>query len=245
VRLIGEFLLAGLLVGHCWAQAPGSYSVDAQSSHIEIRVFRGGLLGGLGDNHVVVLRTFSGTARASAGEPWHVHVVGDTESLRVLDPGESPSTREQVQQTILGATVLDGSRYKTIELQSRSLTPGETDRSWRMHADLTLHGLTRQVEFLLSRKQDADRCMLAAPRSSCCAISTSSRLCSHGHNQGAQRIRIDLRHHAAKAVTSEVTSNELLSFGFPVAPAPTSGTRAGLATRGPRRDRMHPQGQRA
>ncbi len=157
VRLAGDSLLAGLLVGRCWAQAPGSYRIDPQSSHIEIRVFRGGLLGGFGDNHVVVLGAFSGTAQAFAGSPWQVHALGESGSLRVIDPGASASTRDQVQQTMLGATVLDGTRYKTIELQSRSLAPGETDRSWRMLADLTLHGVTRQVELPLSWKQDGDR----------------------------------------------------------------------------------------
>jgi polyisoprenoid-binding protein YceI len=156
-RLAGDFLVPVLLVGRCWAQVTGSYSIEPQSSHIEIRVFRGGLLGGLGDNHVVALETFSGTADAAAGSPWRVHVLGELGSLRVVDPPASASTREQVQQTMLGDTVLDVSRYKTIELQSRSLAPGETDRSWRMLADLTLHGVTRQVEFPLSWEQGGDR----------------------------------------------------------------------------------------
>jgi polyisoprenoid-binding protein YceI len=163
-RLAGEFLVAVLLVEGCWAQAPGSYSIEPQSSHIEIHLFRGGLLGGFGDNHVVVLGTFSGTAQASAGSPWRVHVLGESGSLRVVDPGASASTRQQVQQTMLGATVLDAGRYKTIELQSRSQAPGETDRSWRMLADLTLHGVTRQEEFPLSWEQEGDRLQVRGSR---------------------------------------------------------------------------------
>lgn len=162
--LAGNFFVAVLLVGRCWAQPPGSYSIDPQSSRVEIRVFRGGLLGGFGDNHVVVLGTFSGTAEASAGSPWRVHVLGESGSLRVVDPGASASTREQVQQTMLGTTVLDASRYKTIELQSRSLAPLETDRSWRMLADLTLHGVTRQVEFPLSWEEEGGRLRVRGSR---------------------------------------------------------------------------------
>jgi polyisoprenoid-binding protein YceI len=78
-------------------------------------------------------------------------------SLQVVDPGASTSTGEEVQQTMLADPVLDRSRFRTIELQSRSLVPGETGRSWRMLADLTLHGVTRQVEFPLSWEQEVDR----------------------------------------------------------------------------------------
>jgi len=107
--------------------------------------------------HVIVLGTFSGTAEASAGGPWRVHVLGESVSLQVVDPGASTSTGEEVQQTMLADPVLDRSRFRTIELQSRSLVPGETGRSWRMLADLTLHGVTRQVEFPLSWEQEVDR----------------------------------------------------------------------------------------
>lgn len=67
VRLAGNLLMAELLVECCWAQAPGSYSIDPQSSRIEIRVYRGGSLGGLGDNHVMVLGTISGPRRHYRG----------------------------------------------------------------------------------------------------------------------------------------------------------------------------------
>jgi polyisoprenoid-binding protein YceI len=86
-----------------------------------------------------------------------VHVFGQSRALRVIDPGASPSTRQQVQQVMLGATVLDADRYQTIELQSRYLAPGVNGRSWQMIADLTLHGVTRQAEFPLSWEQDGDR----------------------------------------------------------------------------------------
>jgi polyisoprenoid-binding protein YceI len=163
-RFAGDVLVAVLLVGRCAAQAPGLYSIEPESSRIEIRVFRGGLLGGLGDNHVVVLGTFSGTAEASGESPRRVHVLGESGSLRVVDPGASNSTREQVQQMMLGATVLDTGRYKTVELQSRSLARGETERSWRMLADLTLHGVTRQEEFPLSWEQEGGRLQVRGAR---------------------------------------------------------------------------------
>ena len=156
-RSAGKFLLALLATGHAWAQTPGSYTIEAQSSRVQIRVFRGGLLGGFGDNHLIELRPLSGTAESSPAAPWLVHVFARSGALRVIDPGASPATREQVQQAMLSAKVLDASRYQTIELQSRSLAPGVNDRSWRMVADLTLHGVTRQVEFPLSWEEHGDR----------------------------------------------------------------------------------------
>jgi polyisoprenoid-binding protein YceI len=157
VGFAGCILVTGLLAGCCCAQAPGSYRIDPQSSQIEIRVFRSGLLGGFGDNHLIILGVVSGAAQALAGGSWQVNVLGESGSLRVLDAGATNSTRAQVQQTMLGTAVLDVARYKTIELQSRSLTLDKASRSWHMLADLTLHGVTRQLEFPLRWEQEGGR----------------------------------------------------------------------------------------
>lgn len=135
------------------AQAPGVYVVDPLASRIEIHLFKGGLLSSFGDNHVIVLTQFSGTAEALAGKSWEVRVVGESGSLKVMDPGASDSTRRQVQEKMLGPTQMDVTRYPTIELRSRSVLPGDADRSRRLLADLTLHGVTHPVEFHISWQQ--------------------------------------------------------------------------------------------
>ena len=58
---------------------------------------------------------------------------------------------------MLGPSQLDVTRYPAIELRSRSVLPGNTDRSWRMLAEVTLHGVTRQVEFPLAWSQSGER----------------------------------------------------------------------------------------
>lgn len=139
-----------------FSQIPGAYRVDSQASRIEIHVFRTGVLGGLGDNHLIVLKSFSGTAEQPPGSAWQVHVIAESSSLRVLDPELSPSSRNEVQRTMLGPTQLEVARFPSIELQSRSFLPGENAQSWRMLADVSLHGVTRQVEFPLEWTQTGD-----------------------------------------------------------------------------------------
>lgn len=145
------------LAGVCQAQTLGRYEIDSQASRVEIHVFRAGLLSALGDNHRVLLTHFSGWARGAKGKPWEVQVRGEPGSLEVTDPGAPASTRQQVQHTMLGPIQLDVTRYPAIELRSRSLLPGGTDKSWRMLADLTLHGVTRQIEFPLAWEQSEGR----------------------------------------------------------------------------------------
>jgi polyisoprenoid-binding protein YceI len=150
-------LAVAILCAPVRAQSPGSYKIDPQASRIEIRVFRTGLLSALGDNHSILLTRFTGKAEASAGKPWEVRVLGRADSLEVTDPGASPSTRQQVQHTMLGPTQLDVTRYPMVELRSRSVLPGSMEKSWRIIADLTLHGVTRQAEFPLVCEQSGSR----------------------------------------------------------------------------------------
>jgi len=134
-------------------QARGVYEIDAKASRVEIHIFRTGALSGLGDNHQIRLTRFSGTASGAEGEPWQVQVVGEAASLVVLDPNLSDSARREVQETMLGASQLDVSRYPRIEIKSRSVAPG----SLLLDADLTLHVVTRAVEFRYAWSQSERR----------------------------------------------------------------------------------------
>jgi len=138
-------------------KAAGGYEMDAKASRVEIHIFRTGALSGLGDNHQIRLTRFSGTASGAGGEPWQVQVVGEAASLLVLDPNLSDSARREVQETMLGASQLDVSRYPRIEIKSRSVAPGEAAGSLLLKADLTLHGVTRAVEFPLAWSQGERR----------------------------------------------------------------------------------------
>ncbi len=141
-------MFTGLLpLGTCFAQAPGTYRVDPQSSRIEIHVFRTGMLSSLGDNHVIGGAKFSGEAIGEKDGTWKIKVHMDSGSLRVLDAGISDSTRDEIQTTMRGATQLDVARYPFIDLVSQSLERGTEPHGMLLKSDLSLHGVTRTIEF--------------------------------------------------------------------------------------------------
>jgi polyisoprenoid-binding protein YceI len=150
-------LLAILWPARLPGQAPGSYRVDTKASHIQIHLFKGGLLSILGDDHLIDLANFTGTAQLAGDKPWWVHMLGEAASLTVLDPWASASDRREVADTMLGPDQLDVKHYPAIKLQSSSILPGQQEPHWRLLAEVTLHGVTRQVEFLLDCQETGDR----------------------------------------------------------------------------------------
>lgn len=130
-----------------FGQAAGEYRIDPQSSRIEIRVFRGGFLRALGDDHRIALQRFTGTAEGDPARGWKIDVNAQASSLEVLDPDASTSTRAEVQETMLGPTQMDVARFPSIELKARTLKPGGEKQSWILQGELTVHGVTRREEF--------------------------------------------------------------------------------------------------
>jgi polyisoprenoid-binding protein YceI len=149
-------LASGLGPPAAFSQANGVYEIDPKRSRVEVHVFKAGSLSGLGDNHTIELKRFSGTASRAAGGPWQVAVVGESASLKVLDPNLSDSSRAEVQKTMLGSSQLDVARFPRIEIKSRSVTPGKGAGELLLEADLTLHGVARPVEFHIAWSE-ADR----------------------------------------------------------------------------------------
>jgi polyisoprenoid-binding protein YceI len=143
---------SGLLLG----QVPGLYQINVPQSHIEIHLYKAGFLGGLGDNHLISLTHFSGFANLPKAQPWHAQVNAEASSLKVVDPWNSASDRKEVQDTMLGPKQLDVSHFPSITLRSLTFEPTGQDTTWRLKADLTLHGVTRPVDFLLLCHQTGD-----------------------------------------------------------------------------------------
>lgn len=139
------------------AQVSGTYQVDPKESTIEIHLFRGGLLGSLGDNHLITLTRFSGTAFLSPTSPWKAEMSADSASLKVIDPWGNPSERKEVQDTMLGPQQLDADRFPKIELHSVSFDPTNQDTTWNLVADVQLHGVTRKEQFSLDCHQIGDK----------------------------------------------------------------------------------------
>lgn len=139
------------------AQGPGSYRVDAKASRIEIQLFRGGLLGGLGGNHLIALDHFSGKAYFSPADGWTAELLGKSASLEVIDPWANAADRKEVQDMMLGPTQLDVKNFPAIRLHSASFSPAGQDTAWRMTADVELHGVTRKKQFSLDCHQIGDK----------------------------------------------------------------------------------------
>jgi polyisoprenoid-binding protein YceI len=159
VSICRLFLLLGLAVGYSGqllAQAPRLYQINMPPSHIEIHLYKAGFFGGLGDNHLISLTHFSGFANLSNAQPWQAQVNAEAGSLKVIDPWASASDREEVQDTMLGPKQLDVSHFPSIALRSLTFEPTGQDTTWRLKADLTLHGVTRPVDFSLICHQTGD-----------------------------------------------------------------------------------------
>ncbi|HEX5412087.1 MAG TPA: YceI family protein [Terriglobia bacterium] len=139
------------------AQGSQTYRVDSKESRIEIQLFSGGLLGGLGDNHLIALRHFSGTASFSPDDGWAADLLGESESLKVIDPGGNAAERKEVQDTMLGPTQLDVKNFPAIKLHAISFDPTDHDAAWRLMAEIELHGVTRKEQFSLECHQIGDK----------------------------------------------------------------------------------------
>lgn len=114
-------------------------------------------MGALTDNHLVVLHSFSGVAELPQASPWRLEMQGQAASLKVEDPGSSEADRKEVQETMDGPDQLDVIQYPLLKLHSLSFQPTQQDTVWRLLADVTLHGVTRQEEFSLDCQQTGDR----------------------------------------------------------------------------------------
>lgn len=138
-------------------QVSGSYRVNPKESKIEIHLYKGGLLGSLGDNHLIDLTRFSGKANLSQTDGWTAELSGAAESLTVIDPWGNPTERKEVQATMLGPDQIDASHFPSIELHSLSFDPVDHDTVWHLVANVKLHGVTRKVQFSLDCHETADK----------------------------------------------------------------------------------------
>ena len=132
-----------LLAVSSTAAAPTTREMDVARSSMTIRVFKAGLFSAFGHNHVIRASIAQGAFDEGPGLP-SVELQVDARQLQVLDPDLSAKDRAEVQQTMLGPSVLDSARFP--EIRFRSLTIEKAgEGKWRVHGDLTLHGQTRPV----------------------------------------------------------------------------------------------------
>jgi polyisoprenoid-binding protein YceI len=132
-----------LLVAGSTAAAPTTREMDVARSTLTVRVFKAGVFSAFGHNHEIRAPISRGSFDESTDLP-SVELQVDARQLQALDPDLSAKDRAEVQQTMLGPTVLDSGRFP--EIRFRSLTVEKAGAGkWRVHGDLTLHGATRPV----------------------------------------------------------------------------------------------------
>ena len=136
---------AGLLVlgAGSIAAAPTTREMDVARSTLTVRVFKTGLFSAFGHNHEIRAPIARGAFNESADQP-SVELQVDARQLQALDPELSAKDRAEVQQTMLGPSVLDTANFPEIRFHSLSIEKAGAGK-WRVHGDLTLHGQTHPV----------------------------------------------------------------------------------------------------
>ena len=132
-------LIATLFCGLA-AAAPGSAEdrlIDTEQSTVTVRVFKSGLFRAFADDHIIQAPLAEGSIDDSAIP--HVQIVFDARRMRVLDPGLSAKSRQEVQTRMLGSEVLDVNRFQWISFHSVTIQRLDAG-AWLVRGELELHG---------------------------------------------------------------------------------------------------------
>jgi hypothetical protein len=134
------FLLLAVLAGFIHS---GDGQMPGRNSAITVHVFKSGLFPAFGHNHTVVAPVAKSSldpARLTA------EINVRAKDLKVTDPGESESTRMEIQNTMLGPKVLDAEKYQDISFKSSRIERTSAQHS-RVTGSLALHGRSREMSF--------------------------------------------------------------------------------------------------
>jgi polyisoprenoid-binding protein YceI len=117
-------------------------SMDFGQSHLIVHVGKTGVLGLFGHQPVISAPIVRGEVGTS--NPTFVWFDVDATGMKVVSGEESDSNKAQVQETMLGPSVLDVAHYPQIHFASDSIEIiGEGH--WLVHGQLTLHGQTHPI----------------------------------------------------------------------------------------------------
>ena len=150
-------LLVGLSLSACaaaQAKTNPAFRVNSEKSKIEISVYREGLFKAFGHDHLIAAKEVSGRALLDEAMPERSSAALTvlTNSLTVIDPGESDKDRADVQATMLGEEVLDVKKFPEIQFKSTGVTQvKKTADGWDivLAGVLNLHGVEKPIELPL------------------------------------------------------------------------------------------------
>jgi len=124
--------------------------VDTGRSHLSIHVDKSGLFSAFAHNHRIEAPIASGELDV---EKRSATLAFATREMKVMDEGISDSERSTIDQTMKGEKVLDVALFPEIRFVSTSITSQDGGR-YQVRGDLTLHGVTRPVEFPVAFAHD-------------------------------------------------------------------------------------------
>jgi|SRR6266516_3347766 len=133
-----------LLCGISVARA-ADIDIDIANSKITVFVEKSGLFSAFAHNHTIAAPLASGHLNA---EKRTVELKFRTQGMKVLDPGVSESEIADIDRT-MKSEVLDTARFPEIAFASTSVESSGPQR-YRVRGNLTLHGLTRPVELIVT-----------------------------------------------------------------------------------------------
>jgi hypothetical protein len=123
------------------ADSAVSRTIDTEKSVLPARVFKAGLFSGFAHDHEISAPIQEGSFESANPS---VQLKVGARKLRVVDKDVSEKDRAEIQQTMLGAKVLDSETFP--EIRFRSTRVGHLAGSkWLVHGELTMHGQTRPV----------------------------------------------------------------------------------------------------
>jgi len=137
-----RFAAAALALWFTIPLAAQTGAIDPLHSFFTVRVFKAGLFSAFGHEHEVRAPLTEGAIHESGAPSVELRV--DARRLTVLDPNRPEKERAEVQETMLGPTVLDSSRFPEIRFRSTAVEKKGADH-WQVRGELTLHGQTRPV----------------------------------------------------------------------------------------------------
>lgn len=163
ILLLGGSLygpIPGTPITHSKAEPEGSaaaepaasarYAIDAGQSRFVVKAFAGGFLSAFAHDHTIAIRDFSGHADFTyeTVQPASLEMTIKAGSLEVTDK-ISATDRDKIQATMRDE-VLEVSKYPEITFRSTGVTAtrvGDGKYQARMSGELTLHGVSRPVNF--------------------------------------------------------------------------------------------------
>jgi polyisoprenoid-binding protein YceI len=138
-----------LLALACLAVAEAA-DADAARSSITVKVEKTGLFSAFAHNHTIKAPIASGNLDT---EKRTAALSFSAKEMKVLDEGVKDSERAEIDQTMKSDKVLDVQRFPEIRFASTSITPQDGGR-YQVRGDLTLHGITRPIEFPITFSKD-------------------------------------------------------------------------------------------